>query len=339
MKELSQRIARWPKAELHLHLEGSIRPATLVELATRHGMPMSDEEAAALYRFSDFAGFLAAFKRVTSLLRDPADYALITGRLMDELLEQNVIYAEVIVSAGVMLWRNQDAEANFAAICEAARRAEKHGLRLAWSFDAVRQFGLEHIWSVARLAARLKKHGVVAFGVGGEETALTAAELRPVYDYVAGEGLYRVIHAGETGPPQAVREAVELLGCVRIGHGIAAMRDSRLQDLLAERRIVLELCPTSNLRTGALAKQLRRKQAHIRQHPLPKFFQNGIAVVLATDDPAMFGTTLVHEYEQAAQMGFSERDLARLAEMSFDAAFQPEKDRQAMVQRLRAATR
>jgi adenosine deaminase/aminodeoxyfutalosine deaminase len=339
MKDLLKRITRWPKAELHLHLEGSIRPATLVELATRHGIPMSDVEAAALYRFTDFAGFLEAFKRVTSLLRDPADYALVTRRLTEELLEQNVIYAEVTISAGVMLWRNQDAEANFAAITEAGQRAAKRGLRLAWSFDAVRQFGLDHIWTVARLAARLKPNGVVSFGVGGDETALPARELRPIYDFIAREGLHRVLHAGEVGPPEQVREAVEQLGCERIGHGIAAIRDARLQELLAERRTVLELCPTSNLRTGALAKQLGRKQASIRQHPLPKFFQNGIAVVLATDDPALFDTTLVREYEQAAQMGFSERDLARLAEMSFEAAFLPEKDRQVMIRRLRSATR
>ena len=224
MTTLAQRIARWPKAELHLHLEGSIRPATLCELAARHRQPMDAETVAALYRYHSFRGFLNAFKRVTALLRTPDDYALITQRLTEELLAQNVIYAEVIVSAGVMLRRQQDVEANFAAICEAARPAERRGLRLAWSFDAVRQFGLAHIWRVARLAVQLGSQGVVAFGVGGDETALPTRSLQPVYEFVAAHGLHRLIHAGEIGPPSAVREAVEVLGCERIGHGIAALR-------------------------------------------------------------------------------------------------------------------
>ncbi|MCL6566810.1 MAG: adenosine deaminase [Acidobacteriia bacterium] len=337
MTTLAQRIARWPKAELHLHLEGSIRPATLCELAARHRQPMDAETVAALYRYHSFRGFLNAFKRVTALLRTPDDYALITQRLTEELLAQNVIYAEVIVSAGVMLRRQQDVEANFAAICEAARPAERRGLRLAWSFDAVRQFGLAHIWRVARLAVQLGSQGVVAFGVGGDETALPTRSLQPVYEFVAAHGLHRLIHAGEIGPPSAVREAVEVLGCERIGHGIAALRDPHLQALLIEHGTVLELCPTSNLRTGALARQLRRRKAGLRDHPLPQFFRAGIPVVLATDDPALFETTLVREYEQAARLGLSVGELRRLAAMSFRAAFLPERARRAMLRRFRAA--
>ncbi len=336
MTTLAKRIARWPKAELHLHLEGSIRPTTLRELAARHRQPMDAETAAALYRYRGFRGFLNAFKRITALLRAPNDYALITQRLTEELIAQNVIYAEVIVSAGVMLRRQQDVEANFAALCEAARPAERQGLRLAWSFDAVRQFGLAHIWSVARLAARLRPHGVVAFGVGGDETALPTRALQPVYEFVAAHGLHRLIHAGEIGPPHAVREAVEWLGCERIGHGLAALRDPQLQALLIERGVVLELCPTSNLRTGALARQLRRRSAELRDHPLPQFFRAGIPVVLATDDPALFKTTLVREYEQAARLGLTAGELRRLAATSFRAAFLPERARQAMLSRLRA---
>jgi aminodeoxyfutalosine deaminase len=336
MTTLAKRIARWPKAELHLHLEGSIRPATLRELAARHRQPMDAETAATLYRYRGFRGFLNAFKRITALLRAPDDYALITQRLTEELMAQNVIYAEVIVSAGVMLRRQQDVEANFAAICEAARPAARRGLRLAWSFDAVRQFGLTHIWSVARLAARLRPYGVVAFGVGGDETALPTRALQPVYEFVATHGLHRLIHAGEIGPPRAVREAVEWLGCERIGHGIAALRDPHLQALLIERGVVLELCPTSNLRTGALARQLRRRSADLRDHPLPEFFRAGIPVVLATDDPALFETTLVREYEQAARLGLAAGELRRLAAMSFRAAFLPERARRAMLRRMRA---
>src|ERR1700727_2522177 len=157
------------KAELHLHLEGSIRPETAIELAARPGAVLTIEEVAARYRYSDFMGFIEAFKWVTSFLRDPEDYALITRRLAEELIRQNVVYAEITISAGVMLRRMQNVEANFTAIREASESVVFRKLRTGWIFDAARQFGAEAAGEVAHNAAKLSRSGVIAFGMGGDE--------------------------------------------------------------------------------------------------------------------------------------------------------------------------
>ncbi len=329
-------LAALPKAELHLHLEGSIEPASVVELAARHGVALTREEAAARYAYADFPGFLEAFKWVTSFLRAPADYAFVTERLAEQLLRQNVVYAEVTVSVGVMLRRQQDPEANFAAILQAAAPAQAKSLRLQWIFDAVRQFGPAAAMEVARRAAQMKGEHVVAFGMGGDELALPAVDFRRVYEYVAGEGLHRLVHAGEIGAPQSVRQAVEFLNAERIGHGIAAMRDERTMDFLAARQIPLEICPTSNFSTGALARQLGRPGPKPADHPLREFYARGLAVALSTDDPAMFHTDLLGEYRLALAMGLKPRDLVRIAEMGLEFAFLPAHEKQALLDAFRA---
>lgn len=334
---LSAEFLSQPKAELHLHLEGSIEPATICELAARHGVPLTAEEPRRPYRYCDFAGFIEAFKWVTLFLRAPEDYAQVAQEIAERLRAQNVVYAEVTLSVGVMLLREQDAEANFAALCRAAEDWDKRGLRLRWIFDAARQFGPEAAMQVARLAAKHKAEGVIAYGMGGDELALPASDFRAVYDYVAEQGLRRLIHAGEIGGPQQVREAVELLGAERIGHGIGAMHDPALMDLLAERRIALEICPTSNLRTGALARQCAREDAVLRDHPLPRLLRHGIPVVLSTDDPAMFETSLLGEYRHARTIGLSEAELLHLAQMSFDYAFAAGSERKNLATGPRAA--
>jgi aminodeoxyfutalosine deaminase len=322
-------LASLPKAELHLHLEGSIAPETVVILAARHGVELSVAEVSARYRYRDFAGFLDAYKWVTSFLQAPEDYRLIAEGLFDSLIRQNVIYAEVTLSVGVMLRRDQDVAANFSAVRAAAEEAGRRGLRVQWIFDAVRQFGVEPAMETARWAVRLAPEGVIAFGIGGDELALPAADLRPVYEFIRTGGLHALAHAGEVGGPEIVREAIDLLGAERIGHGLAVMHDAELSEELAERGWALEVCPTSNLRTGALGRQLRTPDARLESHPLKSFFDRGLRVALSTDDPAMFETDLLGEYDVAAGMGFSPAELARLAEMSFDSAFLPESDRQA----------
>ena len=336
--ELETLIAELPKAELHLHLEGAIEPATAVELAARHGVTLTPEEVTARYSYGDFAGFLEAFKWVTSFLRTPADYALTAEHLAEQVLRHNVVYAEVTLSVGVMLRRGQDVEANFAAIREAGERARAKGLRLQWIFDAARQFGPDAAMEVARLAAEMKSAGVVAFGMGGDELSLPAVDFRGVYDYAAAQGLHRLVHAGEVGGPEAVREAVELLGAERIGHGIAAMRHERTMDFLAARQVPLEICPTSNLCTGALVRQLGRSGANIEDHPLRRFFARGVPVTLATDDPAMFHTDLAREYDLGLRLGLNPAALARIAEMGFEFAFLTAEEKRALLQAFRAKT-
>jgi aminodeoxyfutalosine deaminase len=321
-------IAAMPKAELHLHLEGSIEPATAVELAARRDVEIIEQEVRERYAPGDFTKFLDAFKWVTSFLRTPADYALITERLAEHLLTQNVLYAEVTLSIGVMLLRKQDALANFAAIREAAIRYESRGLRMQFIFDAVRQFGAAPAEEVVRLASQCTREGVVAFGIGGDELALPAKDFVGVYELVAAAGLGRLIHVGEIGNAASVREAVELLGVTRIGHGIAAMNDPSVMDFLAERGVTLELCPTSNIRTGALAQQIGKPLARIEEHPLKMFYDRGMRVTLSTDDPAMFGTTLVDEFVHVMEdLRFSGTEIVWLAALSFVNSFLAQEDR------------
>jgi aminodeoxyfutalosine deaminase len=200
-------------------------------------------------------------------------------------------------------------------------------LRLNWIFDAVRQFGADLAYQVVDWARQCNSPRIVAFGIGGDEVSLPAKDFQTVYKHASHCGLHKLIHAGEIGGPKEIREAVELLGVERIGHGIGAIHDPALMDLLAARRIVLEVCPVSNLRTGALARQLRAGARALRQHPLPQLLRHGIPVVLSTDDPSMFHTSLREEYFHAQEMGLNEKELADLVLNSFAFSFLSSEDR------------
>jgi aminodeoxyfutalosine deaminase len=327
--DLPASITSARKAELHLHLEGSVQPSTVCALTRRHGVLVTEQEVRSFYAYKDFLGFLEAFKWVTSYLRDPQDYALITTHLAEQLLAQNVVYAEITLSIGIMLLRKQSVEANFESILAASEPFARRGLRMHWIFDAVRQFGPAAALAVVEAARRCAHKSIVAFGIGGDELRIDTHEFRAVYDQAATLGLHRLIHAGEVGGPERIRESIELLGAERIGHGIAAIHDPALMDLLAERQIPLEICPQSNLRTGALARQLNRKQAELADHPLPQLLRHGIPVVLSSDDPAMFEATLLDEYANAHQMDLTESELTHLVQSSFTHAFLPETEKRA----------
>ncbi|MFZ0802815.1 MAG: adenosine deaminase, partial [Terriglobales bacterium] len=179
-----------PKAELHLHLEGTIDPATLLELRKQHGKKSTLAEVECLYQYKDFAGFLMAFKGITEDLQTAADYELITYRLMEKLKAENVLHAEVYVSVGVNLWRKQDFAAVFEGLERGRERGERDfGVTLLWIFDAVRHFGPEKAQSVAELAVRYKGRSVVGFGIGGDEAKAGPELFREVYSYAADNGL------------------------------------------------------------------------------------------------------------------------------------------------------
>ncbi|MDR3701449.1 MAG: adenosine deaminase [Candidatus Sulfopaludibacter sp.] len=299
-------LVEMPKAELHLHLEGSVEPETLHELD-----PMTPvEEFRAFYQYADFEAFLKAFGAIGKRLRTPADYALITQRLLDRLAAQNVQYAEITLAAGVVLWKGQE----FAPIFEAVREAaEGSPVRVRWILDAVRQFGVEAAQQVAQWAAERREDGVVAIGIGGSEERGPAAWFTDVYAFARSEGLRLVAHAGETMGPDSVWAALAL-GAERIGHGIAAVRDEALMRHLRERNIPLEICITSNLVTGVVAG--------LEEHPVRRLYDAGVPIVLNTDDPAMFGCTLTGEFELAARaFGFSEAELRGIAANGFKYRF------------------
>ncbi len=314
---LPSSIIALPKAELHLHLEGSIRPVIARQLALRYGVDMTEEEIRRRYIYSDFAEFIEAFKWITSFLRKPADFALLASDVADQLLQQNVIYAELTLSVGVMLLRNQNPQENFEAMLAATKPFEARGLHMNWIFDAVRQFGPEAAMDVVEWAGRCSSSRVVAFGIGGDELSIPTKAFQKVYNRVGELGMRKLIHAGEIGGPDKIREAIELLGAERIGHGIAAIHDPALMELVTERGIPMEVCPVSNFRTGALALQVN-KAATLKEHPLLPLFRRGVPVVLSTDDPAMFHTSLTEEYEHAHAMGLTEAELSQLLPWDFN---------------------
>ena len=309
-------IVSLPKAELHLHLEGSIDPPTLLELKKRHGKKGTLSEIEQLYRYKDFTGFLMAFKAVTEELETPEDYELITYRLMEKLKADNVLHAEVYVSVGVCLWRKQDFSAIFKGLERGRERGEHDfGVSLLWIFDAVRQFGADKAQHVAELAVLLRSPSVIGFGIGGDERQAAPELFRDVYTYAANNGLRLTAHAGETAGPGSVWGALNL-PAERIGHGLTAWQDPELVEELSTRQIPVEICITSNLRTGVCPT--------IAEHPVRNYFDQGVMVTLNTDDPAMFATSLSREYQLAQDtFGFTDEHLRELARNSFEASFLP----------------
>ncbi|PYX06406.1 MAG: adenosine deaminase, partial [Acidobacteria bacterium] len=243
-------ILSLPKADLHLHLEGSIDPATWVELRKRHGSTGTLSEIEKLYQYENFHGFLMAFKSVTEDLRTPEDYELITYRRMEKLKAENVLHAEVYVSVGVCLWRKQDFDSIFESLERGRKRGQQDfGTSLLWIFDAIRQFGPVEAQRVAELAVRYQGRGVAGFGIGGDEQKAGPELFRDVYAYCAKNCLHLTAHAGESAGPESVWGALNLQA-ERIGHGLTAWHDPELVEELSTRQIPLEICLTSNLRTG-----------------------------------------------------------------------------------------
>ncbi|MGA2672329.1 MAG: adenosine deaminase [Terracidiphilus sp.] len=323
MSDIESFIRRLPKAELHLHMEGTILPSTLVELSARHdSRPLTLAEAESLYRFTDFTGFIEAFKAVCQRLIGPEDYEIAAWRMMQHLAEQGVVHAEVFISVGVLyVSRNHDPEAFepiFAGLERARERGERElGLSIYWIFDSVRHFSVEEAERVFRKAAELKAAhpSIVGIGLGGDERRAGSEPFRALYAEAARAGLRLTNHAGETTGPEAIREALSI-GSERIGHALSAIKDFYLIQDLKERGIPLELNPTSNVRTGVCPS--------FAAHPLRRYFDAGLLVSLNSDDPAFFGSDVANEYLLAHTIqGFTREELRQLAANSIHASFLP----------------
>jgi len=330
-------IRRLPKVELHLHLEGSTAPATLREMSRRKGRLVEETEQWIAdreregFRYPKFTDFLNAFKLLSLLLETPEDYALATTRLIESLPAENVRYAELTLAAGVVLWKKQRLDAVFEAVARAADEASAStGVRVAWILDAVRQFGVDHVRTVMRHAARLRDRGVVAFGIGGDEERGPARLFADVYREARDLGLRLTAHAGEAAGAESVRDAVEVLGAERIGHGTNAGCDPPTLRLLAERHIPVEVCLTSNLATGVIER--------IEDHPLRRFLAAGVPVALGSDDPAMFATSIEREILLAAdRFALSRAEIIQLTANAIRAAFLPEGERARLLAELDCA--
>jgi adenosine deaminase/aminodeoxyfutalosine deaminase len=312
-------IRRLPKAELHLHLEGTVTPETLVELSSRHEAPLDLAQARLLFQYTDFSGFLMAFKSVTEQLRSPEDYELATWRMLERLARQGVVHAEVYVSVGVVYyWRRCEFEPLFLGMERARVRAEAElGISLYWIFDAVRHFGPEEASRVFQKAAELRPQfpSIIGIGIGGDERRTGAEPFHQLYAEAREAGLRLTAHAGETVGPEGIWGAINI-GAERIGHALSAVHDQELMDMLAERQIPLEICVTSNLRTGCCLR--------LEDHPVRRYFDAGLMVTLNSDDPALFGSDLEGEYRLAHEaFAFTGDHLRELASNSIEASFLP----------------
>jgi aminodeoxyfutalosine deaminase len=309
-----------PKAELHLHLEGSITAETLVELSLRNDpTPLTLADARAIYTYHDFPSFLLCFKAVTERLHTPADYELITYNMLRDLAAQGVRHAEAYISIGILHWQNRlDVDAVITAIERGRTRAEADfNISLLWIIDAVRHFGLEACARVFRKAAELRHQypSIVGIGIGGNELLGPAHDFRDLYAEAKAAGLRLTCHAGENTGPQSIWAALNI-GAERIGHALSAQDDHDLIEVLAERQIPLELNITSNLRTGCCPT--------LDAHPARRYFEEGLMVTLNSDDPPFFGATLLDEYLLAHRnFEFTFDQLRELAANSIEASFLP----------------
>ena len=312
-----------PKAELHLHLEGSITPATLLELSRiNDNTPLTAAQAAEVYRYHDFPSFLMSFKAVTERLHTPADYETITYAMLRDLAAQGVKHAEAYISIGILYrFGRLDVDEVMAAIERGRVRGEEEfGVSLLWIIDAVRHFGVEECAKVFRKAAELRKQypSIAGIGIGGDEARGPAQEFREIYAEAKREGLHLTCHAGESVGPQSVWAALNI-GAERIGHALTAQQDPDLIEVLATRQIPLELNVTSNLKTGCCAA--------LEEHPVRRYFEDGLMVTLNSDDPPFFGANLLDEYVLAhEQFEFPLDALRELAANSIEASFlQPDR--------------
>ena len=325
MTDLTEFIAGLPKAELHVHHVGSASPRIVAELAARHEghtpVPADPDQLAGYFEFRDFAHFIEVYLSVVDLIRDPTDVWILTYEVARDLARQQVRYAELTVTPYSHVHRGIPAPAFCEAIEDARRRAEADfGIVLRWCFDIPGEAGLPAAEQTLRIALDQRPDGLVSFGLGGPEIGVPRPQFKPWFDQARAAGLHSVPHAGETTGPQTIWDALRELGAERIGHGTSAAADPRLLEYLGERQIALEVCPTSNVRTRAVA--------HISEHPLRRFLDAGLLVTINSDDPPMFGTTLNDEYAVAAKLiGGGAAELTTLAGNAVAASFLPEPEK------------
>lgn len=324
-------LRKLPKAELHLHLEGTILPQTLVELSRRHNSePLTLKSANELYRYENFRGFLMAFKAVTERLRGPEDYELTAYNMVRDLAAQGVVHAEVYISFGIIYyWKKTDVEPYVDAIERGRLRGENEfGTTVLWIIDAVRHFGVDEAAKVFRKAAELRSKypSIVGIGIGGDESGGSAHLFRELYAEARDAGLRLTAHAGESVGPQSIWSAINI-GAERLGHALSAQHDPELMDVLAQKQIPLEINVTSNIKTGCCAG--------FDEHPLRRYFDSGLMVTLNSDDPPMFGSDLLGEYALAQKhYGFTLEQMRELAANSVEASFLPPERKLALLRQV-----
>ena len=307
-------LRRLPKVDLHVHFQGSVRVATLRDLAAQHGGELPPGLDGDRYAWNDFFDFLSQYGIVSRAIREPDDYRRVAREICEDLAGEGVRYAEVTLTVVGHALAHGDWHSPISAALDGFDEGfEVTGTRCRLVLDHVRGFPIEYAQQTLDAALAFRDRGVVALGLGGPE-AQSGAPVAEVFRRALDEGLHSVPHAGEAEGPHSIREALDELGAERIGHGIRVLDDPALTDELRERAIPLEVCPTSNV---AL-----RLVPSLEEHPLPRLLDAGLVVTLNSDDPAMFSSHVSGEYEAARRVfGFTDETLAGLARNGVRASF------------------
>lgn len=316
--------ARIPKAELHVHLEGTISPQAYARIATRNGLETDDPTT--IFDCHDFPTFLRAFLDVVKALRTPIDFAELAEEYLARSAEEHVKHVEFFISPATQrrFVPELDAKRMIEAVCSSCEAARKtRGVSSRLIIDMVRNLGEEEALVDVDLAAECAALGVVGVGLGGDERRFPARDFQRAYARARERGLRRTVHAGEAAGAESIVDAVELLGAERIGHGVAARGKPEVQALLRDRNVAIDACPTSNRFTAALARG--------EDHPLRELLSAGIAVTLSSDDPSFFKTSVGAEYKYAAALGCGVEEITAIAKASFERSFLPASDRQRLV--------
>jgi aminodeoxyfutalosine deaminase len=293
----------YPKIELHVHLEGTVRPATLLEIARRndYALPANTVEGLReLYEFRDFEHFIEVWILTTNALQTRDDFRQVVVDYAAEAASHGAVYLEAIFSPAERVRRGVAWDDIFGGYCDGTEEArELHGIEIRLTPDIVRGFPLDEAEAVVSYSAKYADRGVVGVGLGGLEAQYPPEPYAPVFELAKAEGLGSVPHAGEVAGPASVRGALDSLRADRIRHGFRAIEDEALVAELAQRGIILDVSPVSNVRTGAVSS--------LAEHPLPKLVAAGVRCSISTDDPAMFDTDLAADYDAAGSLGVDPR--------------------------------
>ncbi len=326
-------LLRMPKVELHVHLEGAMRPAVLLELARRNGVELpalpEDTEAGLRewFRFRDFEHFVEVYLTCSRALRRPEDFRLLASDFLAEQARQNVVYSEVHFTISTHLANGGNGEEILSALDEAVRQAERiFGTTVRWIPDIVRNIGPGPADQTLEWALAGRDRGVVALGLSGSESRFPSEPFREHFAAAGRAGLHRVAHAGEHAGPASIRSVLEVCEAERIGHGVRAVEDPSLVAELRDRGIPLEVCPTSNVRLGVAPD--------LASHPFDRLYRGGCRVSVNTDDPPFFNTTLVDEYLRLHRaFGYTAAELAGLSLAALRQSFLPAPEKTALEQR------
>jgi aminodeoxyfutalosine deaminase len=326
-------LLRLPKVELHVHLEGAMRPAVLLELARRNGIELPAQDETGLkrwFRFTDFDHFVQVYLACSRALRRPEDFQLLALDLLAEQAYQNVLYTEAHFTISTHLTNGANGGEVLAALAEAIAEGERrYGVTLRLIPDIVRNVGVAPADRTLAWALAGRRRGVVAaLGLSGSESRFPNEPFRDHFATAEREGLHRVAHAGEHAGPESIRSVLAVCRAERIGHGVRAVEDPSLVAELRERQIPLEVCPTSNLCLGVAPD--------LASHPFDRLYREGLALSVSSDDPAFFNTNLTLEYLRLHQtFGYSPSEIAGMSLAALRQAFLSDADRAALEEKFR----